>query len=211
MFISTLFKDPRTFAVLVLLVTFSVCVHEYLHAWVAMKMGDPTAADRGHLTLNPFKQMGLISLLMLLFIGLAWGQIPVDLRNLPTRGKRIAVALSGVGGNLLLAVIFSLLSLMVLKYLPGNIYAVWMLRNGAILNIVLLIINLLPVPGFDGFMVVREYLRIRTEKAAEAANAAFFIIVMLMFFFMDKIMNYAEYAVDLLMYLFTLIPGVFHR
>ena len=209
MFITTLFKDPRTFALIILLVTFSVCVHEYLHAWVALKMGDPTAAERGHLTLNPFKQRGFISLLMLLFIGLAWGQVPVDVRNLPTRGKRIAVALAGVGGNLLLAVIFSMLSLLVLIYLPGNMYAAWMLHYGATLNIVLLIINLLPVPGFDGFMVIQDFLRIRTEKAAETANAAFFIIVMLMFFFMNKIVNIAECAVDMIMNFLSFMSGVF--
>ena len=104
MFISTLFSDPRAFATITLIVIFSICLHEYMHAWVALKMGDPTAALHGHLTMNPFKQMGLMSLIMLALIGIAWGQVPVNPDNLPTRKKRIAVALAGVCANIFLAI-----------------------------------------------------------------------------------------------------------
>ena len=57
-FIQRLFDDPRSFFMLTFIVVFSVCLHEYSHAQVALWMGDSTAADRGHLTLNPLKQMG---------------------------------------------------------------------------------------------------------------------------------------------------------
>ena len=89
MFIKTLFEDPRTFATILLMVVFSISLHEFCHAYAALKMGDSTAADRGHLTMNPFRQMGWISLLMLVFIGIAWGQVPVNPENLTTRSKRI--------------------------------------------------------------------------------------------------------------------------
>jgi Zn-dependent protease len=58
MFIKLLFSDPRLFLSLALVVIFSICVHEFMHAYIALKNGDPTAADAGHLTVNPFKQMG---------------------------------------------------------------------------------------------------------------------------------------------------------
>ena len=198
MFISLLFEDPRTFALIVLMVIFSVCLHEFMHAYVALKMGDPTAADHGHLTMNPFKQMGLISLLMLMFLGLAWGQVPVNLYYLNTRKKRIAVALAGVSANLFLFFAFTLLGY--LSYvLAHNNYAAQMLLYGAMLNVVLLIINLLPVPGFDGFKVVSEFITIRSQQAAERANIACFVVMLLLFMGINYIYALAQNAVAFLL------------
>lgn len=198
MFITMLFENPRTFAIIVLMVVFSVCLHEYMHAYAALKMGDPTAADRGHLTMNPFKQMGWVSLLMLLFIGLAWGQVPVNPYNLETRKKRITVALAGVSANLLLFVVFTLLGYLTAKF-SGNFFAAQMLCYGAVLNVVLLIINLLPVPGFDGFKVVMEFFPIRSQQAAERANIACFIVMLLIFLGIDHVYQFAGIAVGTLL------------
>lgn len=191
MFIKMLFTDPRFFAASILIVVFSICLHEFLHAWTALKMGDPTAADHGHLTMNPFKQMGIISLLMLCFIGLAWGQVPVNPCNLNTRKKRIAVALAGVAGNLFLVIAFSILSLIVMTALPEETFAARMLIYGAVINMVLFIINIMPIPGFDGFNIVREYIRINSVKMAEKANVFFFVLAMLLFVFIDRISEFA--------------------
>lgn len=199
MFISLLFSDWRLFASIGLFVVFSVCVHEYMHAYVALKMGDPTAADMGHLTLSPFKQMGIISLLLLLFLGIAWGQIPVNPQNLPTRKQRLLVALAGVSGNLLLTLCFTVCGFLVLVWAPENEFAVRMLLYGAVLNIVLLIINLMPVPGFDGFLIIREFIRFDRKSSRDLANGTFFIIMMIMFFFIDKIYAAAEYIVGKLL------------
>lgn len=197
MFIMKLFSDPRTFAALTLIVVFSVCLHEYLHAWVALKLGDPTAARLGHLTMNPFKQMGIISIVMLIFIGLAWGQVPVDPQNLDSKFKRIAVSLAGVAGNLLLAVTFSILAFLTFLYLPQKEFAIEMLKNAAVINMVLLCINIMPVPGLDGFNVVREFIKINSQKAAEAANVFFFILTMVLFFNIDKITGFVSRQVTL--------------
>jgi len=205
MFITLLFSDWRLFACIGLFVIFSVCVHEYMHAYVALKMGDPTAADLGHLTLSPFKQMGLISLIMLLFLGIAWGQVPVNPQNLPTRKKRILVALAGVCGNILLTLFFTVCGFLVLIWSPENEFAVRMLLYGAVLNIVLLIINLMPAPGFDGFLIVREFIRFDRQTTIDRANGAFFIIMMIMFFFIDKIYTAAEYIVGKLLLLLLYI------
>ena len=191
MFIKMLFTDPRTFAASILIVVFSICLHEFLHAWVALKMGDPTAADHGHLTMNPFKQMGFISLIMLCFIGLAWGQVPVNPYNLNTRKKRIAVSLAGVTGNLFLVIAFSTLALLVFCRLPQHDFAIQMLTYGAVINMVLFIINIMPIPGFDGFNVLREYIRIDNAKTAEKANVFFFVLAMLLFIFIDTISGFA--------------------
>ena len=200
MFVSMLFSDPRTFATIVLIVVFSVCLHEFMHAYIALKMGDPTAADHGHLTMNPFKQMGLFSLLMLIFIGLAWGQVPVNPANLNTRTKRIAVSLAGVGANLFLFFVFTLLGFLVYRF-TANDFAARMLCYGAVLNVVLLIINLLPVPGFDGFHIVMEFVKIRSQQAAERANIACFVVMLLLFMGIDYIYDFAAIAVGTLLQL----------
>ena len=53
LFITRAFTEPKTFCMITLVVVFSICLHEFFHAWTALKFGDTTAADRGHLTLNP--------------------------------------------------------------------------------------------------------------------------------------------------------------
>ena len=72
MFIARLINAPEVYVPLVLIVIFSICAHELMHAWTALKQGDDTAARLGHLTLNPLKQMGVTSLIMLAFVGVAW-------------------------------------------------------------------------------------------------------------------------------------------
>lgn len=209
MFITLLFEDPRTFFLMVLFVVLSVTIHEYMHAFTALKMGDPTAADNGHLTMNPFKQMGLISLIMLCFIGIAWGQVPVNPMNLNSKKKRILVALSGVLANLGLAVIFTFLALLVMVHTENQEYAVSMLIYGATINVVLLIFNLMPVPGLDGFNVVREFIRINSRQAAERANTIFFVMMLLLLFFgIDYIIKLASRIVGAMFYLFAKLLGV---
>ena len=68
-FLFSAFKDTRMFLMITLVVVFSICLHEFFHAWTALKFGDTTAADRGHLTLNPLRQMGPMSIIMFLLLG----------------------------------------------------------------------------------------------------------------------------------------------
>ena len=86
-FITALWQDPYWFFCASFLVVFSICCHEFMHAWVALKEGDPTAADEGHLTLNPIKQMGIYSLILLALFGIAWGQVPVNPANFRSRNS----------------------------------------------------------------------------------------------------------------------------
>ena len=56
LFITQAFTDTKMFLMVTLVVVFSICLHEFFHAWTALRFGDTTAADRGHLTLNPLRQ-----------------------------------------------------------------------------------------------------------------------------------------------------------
>ena len=194
MFIQMLFNDPRQFFARLLIVVFSICVHEYCHALVAYKAGDPTAAERGHLTLNPLKQMGIISLMMLCFLGIAWGQIPVDPVNLRGKHSRALVAFSGPAANLVLSVIFSVLAVAGAVYGIGR-FAGNMLFFGAIINMVLALFNLLPIPGLDGWNILRNYWRKDLRAAGELIKGIFLILVMLVFTCFEYIYQAAGFIV----------------
>lgn len=194
MFIQTLFSDPRLFFSKLLIVVFSISLHEYIHTLTACKLGDPTAAERGHLTLNPFKQMGIISLIMLCFLGLAWGQVPVNPANLRGKHSTAIVAASGPLTNMVLAVIFCLLAvtgaLFEVPRFAGN-----MLIYGAIINMVLALFNLLPVPGLDGWNILRTYWKKDLSNSSEFIKGTFFILIMLVFTCFDYVTSAAAWVV----------------
>ncbi len=155
LFISRIGEDPFYVLSWMLIVTFSICVHEFAHAWMALRKGDDTAARMGHLSLNPLVQMGWGSLIMLALFGLAWGAVPVDVRSLHRRTDAAWVSLAGPLANLLLAVVFSAV-FVVAALLPGqeNKLALDFFWLAAKANAVLMVFNLLPIPMFDGWGVL---------------------------------------------------------
>ncbi len=207
MFITTLFTSPRTFAATALIVIFSICVHEFMHAFTALKLGDSTAADAGHLTMNPFKQMGLLSLIMLAIIGIAWGQVPVNEENLQGRAGKLAVALAGVTANLFLALLFTIGCFLTVIKIPGHQFAAQMLYFGAVINIVLLIINLLPIPGFDGWKALTLFWKPKSNFSSEFINGTSFVIIMIVFFGFSKIELAASSLIETLLNMLFTITG----
>jgi Zn-dependent protease len=137
----------------------AVIVHEYSHGWVAEKLGDPTARLSGRLTLNPLKHidpLGTIlvplALRLLGFMPIGWAKpVPVNFSRLYHPKKdMIWVALAGPTANFTLAVALSLM--LKFPFVPAG------LQNFAIqlilLNLMLGMFNLLPIPPLDGSRVV---------------------------------------------------------
>ena len=204
-FIEFLWKDPQFFFAVTFLVVFSVCCHEFMHAWVALKQGDPTAADAGHLTLNPMKQMGWFSLLLLALFGLAWGQVPVNPGNLRRPGAAVKVALAGPLTNLVLAFLFLLLCSILIRTGFPNEQGTYMIFYGAVLNIVLFILNMIPVPGFDGYTVFSHFFPRFLRFNSEAAAVVTVILVLILFGSFSYITAGAELLARLILTL--LLPG----
>lgn len=199
LFIQYLWENPGFFFSWMLFVVFSICLHEFMHAYIALKEGDDTAARLGHLTLNPFKQMGIFSLLMLVFIGFCWGMVPVDPRNFKRKKSDLYVSLAGPLTNLGLFLLFGIIVGLAFKFFPDLMqgwrgkFFVNMFFQGSMMNMVLFIFNMLPVPGFDGFVVVHSLL------PAEFKNTEFFkgasiVIIMLAFIFSDKLFKIGDIA-----------------
>ena len=198
MFIRYLWSDPRLFFTAILIVILSVSCHEFMHAFVALKMGDDTAARRGHLTLNPLKQMGWLSLVMLLFLGIAWGQVPVNPANFRSRWGRVLTSLAGPLTNFALWLLFTVGAFVCFKAETAE-FALAMLTYGAVMNLVLFVFNLLPVPGLDGFAVIGELFPELLRSDSEAVKGAFFMLVVLLFVFIDKLFELARVATGFLL------------
>lgn len=158
-------------AIWALPVLFAVTVHEVAHGWVAHRLGDPTAMMLGRLTLNPIKHIDpvgtiLVPMILLMLGGFIFGwakPVPVTPENLrnPKRDMAI-VAAAGPLSNLIMAVLWMLL--MKLAYsLGGDLRWVaeplWFMGiAGVSINIVLMVLNLLPLPPLDGGRVLAGIL-----------------------------------------------------
>lgn len=180
LFIQQLFVKPMEFFIWILVVVFSICCHEYAHARVALWQGDPTAAERGHLTLNPLRQMGIFSLIMLAFVGIAWGAVPVNPYRMRHKYSAAIVAFAGPLMNIILFVLFSI-GLAVVKVTGGNEAALLLFGVGAVLNVVLFLFNMLPVPPLDGWGVLNGcFPKLRLENS-ELAKGSIVLLMLLVF------------------------------
>jgi Zn-dependent protease len=150
----------------------AIVFHEVAHGLVARRLGDPTAEERGRLTLNPIKHVdpfGTVILPLLLAISHApvfgWAKpVPVNYRRLRNpRRDMVLVALAGPGMNLLLALAGALLLTATFALSDGaeggaSRFVALNALNFIYINIFLAVFNLLPVPPFDGGHVVEGLL-----------------------------------------------------
>jgi Zn-dependent protease len=163
----------------------SLCLHEFGHAVTAWRFGDHDEAVRGYLTLDPrrYAHPGLSLLLPMVFIALGGIGLPgaaVYVRTwFMTPTRRTLVSLAGPAANLLLAVL--LLTATRLFFDPEH----WVLWAGAaflgFLQIMAVVLNLLPIPGLDGYDALEPHLSAETQRAvAPAKQYGVFILLFLL-------------------------------
>lgn len=183
LFLNYAWENPFFYGAWILVTAFSICTHEYAHARVAQLCGDDTAASHGHLTLDPFKQMGKAALLALLVVGIAWGGVPVDQQRLRTRGRIAAAAFAGPATNLLLALISAALWATVVRgdLFDGEAGHVALFFSYAVYaNSTLFVFNLLPIPILDGWSVVALLIPSMLKISAQAAAHVSWLVLLLL-------------------------------
>ena len=163
----------------------SLCLHEFGHAFTAWRFGDRDVAVRGYLTLNPLKYSHpLLSLgLPVLFIALGGIGLPggaVYVRtSFMTKRQKTLVSLAGPAVNVLFAVL--LLALTRLLYDPAHSVFWAGVAFLGFLQVTAFLLNILPIPGLDGYGALEPHLSPETQRAVQPAKQfGFFILLILL-------------------------------
>ncbi len=176
-----------TFVVVLVGWVFSLCLHEFAHAFTAYHGGDFTVREKGYLTFNPLKYTHpvysiLLPLLFLVMggIGLPGGAVYIERWRL--RGPRweSAVALAGPAANALLALILGL----ILNFAPVSNSSLGPgLAFLALLQISAVVLNLIPVPPFDGYGILEPHLPMEWRmRLAETRGVLSFVVFFVLWY-----------------------------
>jgi Zn-dependent protease len=165
--------------------------HEFVHAWVANRCGDPTPKYHNRITINPAAHIDPLGFLALIFIGFGWGRpVVINPNNFrKPRRDELLVSLAGVTMNLILAFLFMGAIRLLYEFALGFMLSdlgmilqdilIWVVH----INIVLMVFNLLPIPPLDGFNVLTQIFNLRnTEFYYRVYDKGFLILMILIVF-----------------------------
>ncbi len=162
--------DPLILAISIVILIFSVIVHEVMHGVVALRFGDPTAKNAGRLTLNPIPHIDPIGTILVPFLFLlpsiltrqspgfiiGWAKpVPINPYNFSNiKYGELSVSIAGIIANFALAIMAAIL----FHILPSNFIIQGVLSFTVTINLLLGVFNLLPIPPLDGSKVVMTLL-----------------------------------------------------
>jgi len=171
------------FAFLAFALIFSLTFHEYGHGKMASLIGDDTAERAGRLTLNPLPHIDPVGLLMVLLIGIGYAKpVPADPRKFNTRWGMLLVAAAGPGMNLLLAVVLINLYGLGLHFGIGLFEgkgAEYFFTYLALINMLLMLFNLLPIGPLDGSYILPYALPPHLARQYQYYNRRFGALALL--------------------------------
>lgn len=183
----------QNIAIWALPILFAVTLHEVAHGWIASKLGDKTALRLGRLSLNPIKHIDLYGTIIVplacLFLGnfvFGWAKpVPVDWRNLKNPRRDTAfVALAGPAANLLMAIFWALIAKLGFwaahQGFSEAIFLAYTGEAGILINLLLMILNLFPIPPLDGSRVVASILPKHLQRTYDAIEPYGFIILIVL-------------------------------
>ena len=167
-------------------------LHEFGHAFVADRLGDPTPRAQGRVTINPMSHIDPMGLLCLIFAGFGWG-IPVQINPDYYKNRRRDEALTAVAGvtmNLCIAVVSTIITKILITVAPGAfLYStvgeviVEILQYMIWINLVLMVFNLIPVPPLDGFNIITQIFNLQKYPWYQRVYASGSLILLLLILF----------------------------
>lgn len=201
--------EPISIIFTIAILIMSVVIHELSHGYTAELLGDPTPRLQGRLTLNPLKHLDpvgsvIVPIIMYMSAGFAFGWAkPVEWNPYNVKNQRwgeLLISIAGPASNLLIAVVFGIL--IRLNVLGGAFVAV--AAHVVMVNIVLAVFNMIPVPPLDGSKVLFAILPVTpaTRRFRESFERYSFILMFVVAFFLWEI------VAPIVPYLFRLVVGV---
>ena len=161
---------PEVLVILLPILVFSLCFHEFSHAYIAFRLGDPTAERNGRLTLNPLAHLDPIGSMMILFVGFGWAKpIPVNPINLSNpRIGMMKIALAGPASNMILALIGGIIIRIVTSFPIIQITEMLSLTLYffCYVNIALAVFNMLPIAPLDGSQIFGSMISKKNPELA---------------------------------------------
>ncbi|MGC7873589.1 site-2 protease family protein [Desulfosporosinus sp. SYSU MS00001] len=162
--------------------------HEYAHAWVADRLGDPTPQSQGRLTMNPLVHLDLFGTLMALLYQFGWAK-PVMINPHYFKGNkrrgRMLVALAGPAANLIIAFLALFAWYISMHWLHGTDWSFviqMVFKSIVFMNLGLGIFNLLPIPPLDGFSILTGILPERLARYLYLLEQYGLIILVILLF-----------------------------
>ena len=191
--ISSYINNPSALLGLVLAipgVIIAMTFHEFAHAWAANKLGDDTPRAQGRLNLNPLSHIDPIGIVLLLFAGFGWGK-PVEInsnnfnRKVSIRQGNAIVAAAGPIMNFILAILFSIVYGLIIKFNPSFLVTeagqivINMLGSIITMNVGLGVFNLIPLPPLDGSKIIVAFLPKNMRDWFESNEKILYIIFLI--------------------------------
>jgi Zn-dependent protease len=178
------------FIIVTVLWIFSVCLHEFGHAWAAYRGGDYTVKDKGYLSLNPihyahpvYSVVMPVVFMLMGGIGLPGGAVYIDHRLLRSKAWETWVALAGIAMNIAMVLfIAAFFKFGLIKNDPQSLAAV---SFGFLLQLLVgaILLNLIPIPPLDGFQAIAPWLAEQTRQRMFAmSNTSQWILVLALCF-----------------------------
>lgn len=194
-----------------IILVFSVIIHEVSHGYMALFLGDPTAKYQGRLTLNPLKHVDLFGSIILPVISVLLGGIvlgwakpvpynPYNLRN-PRSGEAF-VALAGPLSNIFLAIFFGMLVRLQAFGLPVGSQFFVIAELIVAINLGLAVFNLVPIPPLDGSRILFSLLPFQFRQYKEAFEHSSLVILLVFVLF------FSQYLYPIMAFFFRLITGM---
>lgn len=180
-------------------VILALSFHEFAHAFVSDRLGDPTPRNQGRLTLDPLKHIDPVGIFLLIFAHIGWGKpVQINPKNFSkiseSKGEAL-VALAGPVMNFILAFILMIIFYVILIFVPGtgilasfnaiNIMniIITIIYYAIIINIGLGVFNLIPIPPLDGSKIFLRFLPYRAQRWIDNNMQMISLVFMVLFIF----------------------------